>query len=443
MSKREIFSQTHYNRDNKRPKLDLSVAEQNFAGNEHQSENKWGDDIEDEVLLIASQVCEASFSSKNSTLPGYSICMQPKLTSTQICQPQILGKNEFPFKIPLHTSAYNATAESNVANLADKINNHVDFKEKTLDELRLYVSHLQDENSKLISENIDITNKYRSKEGETKILRDNLLSHKKSVENLKLEQVHAQEEIQRQFNEKLAVVNSEVESLKAQLDSKNLEIMNLKKRRALDSHNVKVTHVTLSANETMPRHLYRHPDPKKSVNDSGIQTDLKSEMLHLKKPLRIGGNSSLENGRWCYKSSVLEFIQYHFAPVIIKAAYRRHHRRQHPYAAGINQTPIISRQSLSISIYKQIKLFLSEVLLQLETLEQRMTIAFQKEADQEYINATAKYIPIIRTDLLQAKYTAFEFCRKCASQQKDASAMNIHSFAGAPWFNSNSLLKCF
>ncbi|XP_032522890.2 uncharacterized protein LOC116774304 [Danaus plexippus] len=89
MSKRYIPQQ---NGIRKKAKLDITVSDHNFPlsqntapATEINESDIWDDEIDDEVVLLASQAYEKAISGQNNNeLPNYSVCMNPPSTSTQI-----------------------------------------------------------------------------------------------------------------------------------------------------------------------------------------------------------------------------------------------------------------------------------------------------------------------------------------------------------------------
>lgn len=206
----------------------------------------WGDDNDDEILLLASQACEQACNTHDlSLLPNYSICMQPGSTSTQLNSLPSTSKTEFTFKKP---SAYSSSIIS--THLKEKCNriasplpgitskiipksNAIDeltdedfifsdkiFKEQDSDHTYRQLLKLQEENAKLKSENGKLLEKCVTKEGEASILRTQLKSCQVSVDNARLEKVKAQERVQMEWTDKITAANNQMHDLRTQLDFK-------------------------------------------------------------------------------------------------------------------------------------------------------------------------------------------------------------------------------
>lgn len=166
--------------------------------------------------------------------------MKPPATSTQYFpEPQpSTSKTNFEFKIP--------TNNSNVISKCDRISSplhgisskvhpnamKVDFidddyiakdkiyKEQDSENIYKQLLQLQEENSKLKSENGKLLEKCVTKEGEVSILRTQLKSCQVAVDNVRLEKVRAQEKVQMDYTEKISTAKSELHNLRTQLDFK-------------------------------------------------------------------------------------------------------------------------------------------------------------------------------------------------------------------------------
>lgn len=206
----------------------------------------WGDDNDDEILLLASQACEQAYnSSELSLLPDYSMCMQPGSTSTQLNPQPSTSKTEFTFKKPSAQSSSiisthlkekcnrissplpgitcNVVSKGNVNDelsdedfiFSDKI-----FKGQDSEHTYRQLLQLQEENAKLKSENGKLLEKCVTKEGEASILRTQLKSCHASVDNARLEKIKAQEKAQIEWTDKMTAASNEMSNLRTQLDFK-------------------------------------------------------------------------------------------------------------------------------------------------------------------------------------------------------------------------------
>lgn len=144
--------------------------------------DNWGDDNDDEILLLASQACEDAYVNDISQIPDYSLCMQPGTTSTQYDPGPSTSKVSFLFKKP-------SAVPSNIVstNLKDKcsrissplpgisskitpkankpnISHDPIFKEDA-DYVYKQLLQFQEENAKLKSENGKLLEKCVTKEG--------------------------------------------------------------------------------------------------------------------------------------------------------------------------------------------------------------------------------------------------------------------------------------
>ncbi|CAG4994284.1 unnamed protein product [Parnassius apollo] len=281
MSKRFYFPQQHGER--KKAKLDITISDHNFplSQNGDRDQDNWGDDNDDEILLLASQACEQAYSGNTSTLPDYSICMQPSSTSTQIFEPtSSTSKTTFTFKKP--TADALSTVSTKLRDKCELISSPLPGMSKVIQKTnpdslaedmifndKIYQSdadyvyrqllQLREENSKLKSENGKLLEKYVTKEGEVSILRTQLKTSQMAADNARLEKIKVQEKVQMEWTDKLAAVNNQLQDLRTQLDFKNLEITSIKEKcKMLESSKVKLTQVTVAKNDISTSHRHNN-----------------------------------------------------------------------------------------------------------------------------------------------------------------------------------------
>lgn len=203
--------------------------------------DNWGDDNDDEILLLASQACEEAYIDHN-TLPDYSICMQPSSTSTQINKETPSTSNQgFSFKKPtfsplstVSTKMRNSfktissplpgmskDCKTDGVNISDDIiiNDHI-LKGQDFNQMYRQLLQLQEENTKLKSENGKLLEKCFTKEGEASILRTQLKTCQTAVDNARLEKIKAQEKAQMEWSEKFNALSNQMHDLRNQLDFK-------------------------------------------------------------------------------------------------------------------------------------------------------------------------------------------------------------------------------
>ncbi|XP_050355478.1 uncharacterized protein LOC126776770 [Nymphalis io] len=467
MSKRFIYPQQHGER--KKAKLDITVSDHNFplsqiAGPSKDNEptNTWGDDNDDEILLLASQACEEAFTEpNNTTLPDYSMCMQPSTTSTQISKPiPSTSKSTFSFKKPF--SPMNAVStkmrdglktissplpgmfkdcKRDSVNISEDIiiNDHI-YKGQNSDQVYRQLLQIQEENAKLKSENGKLLEKCFTKEGEASILRTQLKTCQIAVDNARLEKIKAQEKAQIEWSEKLTTVNNEMHELRNQLDFKNLEIISIKEKcKMLESNKVKLTQITVAGNDisSSQRHNNSMYGKKEAANftrkvkttSNSVQTEDKSYFLKLNVILR-NEHSKL--------SQILPFIleptkkQYSILDFNEKLQQRTDVQNKCRIFSTFHRlptTPCIGKEigksedtlsciyeelsRLAANKYGNIEIclnilnitqsFIKNVQQELEMISRRMTTAFQKEMDERYIDATFKLFVIEKNDLLSGR----------------------------------------
>ncbi|XP_048481220.1 uncharacterized protein LOC105381383 [Plutella xylostella] len=330
MSKRYIFPQQYGER--KKPKLDVSISDHNFPLSQNPGPNKesnqtdnWGDDNDDEILLLASQACEDVFNVHDiSQVPNYSMCMQPGSTSTQIANEPgpSSSKSSFSFKkpatsLPNYTStnikdkcnrissplpgitpkvASSMNGHSNVSD--DLIFNDQVYKGQDSEHIYRQMLKLQEENAKLKSENGKLLEKCVTKEGEASILRTQLKSSQMAVDSARLDKLKAQEKVQMEWTEKLTAANKQMQDLRTQLDFKNLEIISTKEKcKMLENSKVKLTQVTVAGNDVSFSHrnnnsihinepMMMTQSRRMKLAHSGAQTDGKTYFVKLNKTCR-------------------------------------------------------------------------------------------------------------------------------------------------------------
>ncbi|CAH0591471.1 unnamed protein product [Chrysodeixis includens] len=331
MSKR-YFPQQQGER--KKAKLNISVSDHNFPLSQNNELNKvsnnddnWGDDNDDEILMLASQACEEAYSSNDiSILPDYSMCMQPGSTSTQkgSTSSQIrfqpspsTSKTEFTFKKPSFNSPSaisthlkekcnrissplpgisskmipNTNGQLS-ANLSDDlIFNDKVCKGQDIDQMYRKLLQMQEECEKLKSVNGKLMEKCVTKEGEASILRTQLKTCQTSVDNARLEKIKALEKVQVECTEKLTAANKQMHDLRTQLDFKNLEIISVKEKcRKLESSKVKLTQVMVTGNDISQRHLnltqnesITTQSKRSKTLSTSVQTENQAHLLQLHK----------------------------------------------------------------------------------------------------------------------------------------------------------------
>ncbi|RVE52293.1 hypothetical protein evm_003083 [Chilo suppressalis] len=329
MSKRYVFNQQHGER--KKARLDVTISDHNFPLSQNttskaQEPDNWGDENDDEILLLASQACEQAYNDI-STLPDYSLCMQPEKTSTQYEPAPSSSKNTFTFKKPssnpasaitTHLKNKCSTISSPLPGISNKVeasqNENVTFggddlvfndkicKGQDPDFMFRQLLKLQEENAKLKSENGKLLEKCVTKEGESSILRTQLKSCQVAVDNARMDKIKAQEQMEIDWTEKLTAVNKQMCDLRTQLDFKNLEIISVKEKcKKLESNKLRLTQVTVANNDISSSHRNNNrtfsTDIISQIRNvktisNGIQTEDKAAFIKLNKIARIG-NSKL------------------------------------------------------------------------------------------------------------------------------------------------------
>ncbi|XP_041969748.1 uncharacterized protein LOC121726438 isoform X1 [Aricia agestis] len=465
MSKRFIYQQQVG--DRKKAKLDVTAADHNFPLSQNAARssevtneaNTWGDDNDDEILLLASQACEEVYGGQDiSLLPDYSIAMQPSSTSTQICEPvPSTSKSAFAFKKPITPVNINKVKESDrissplpgisskVKNDGINISEDLILSDKICDNLDPNYAYrqllqLQEENAKLKSENGKLMEKCVTKEGEASILRSQLKTCQVAVDNARIEKIQAQEKAQMEWSEKLLAANNQMQDLRTQLDFKNLEIISIKEKcKMLESSKVKLTQVTIAGNDisasqklnssSIANDNNRKNNRIKTISNA-VQTDGKSHFLKLSTVLRLD-SSNLDDilplilEPTMETCSLLDFNEKLRRPVDLsqnkcRMLYAFHQLPSTPHTNKRNKKAKISLPSIykdvasiiahqghtfenNIRLLDIVKEVLSKVLTELDTISQRMTSAFHKEMDEKYIEATNTMHLINKIDLISGR----------------------------------------
>ncbi|XP_045453737.1 uncharacterized protein LOC123663040 [Melitaea cinxia] len=466
MSKRLVFPQQCGER--KKPKLDITVSDHNFPLSQNAGPSKdvsqvdnWGDDNDDEILLLASQACEEAYNDNNTTLPDYSICMQPSSTSTQINkETPSTSKQEFSFKKPTFSplSAVSTKMRSSFKTISSPLpgmakdcktdgvkvsdeiifNDHI-HKGQDFNQMYRQLLQLQEENTKLKSENGKLLEKCFTKEGEASILRTQLKTCQTAVDNARLEKIKAQEKAQMEWSEKLNALSNQMHDLQNQLDFKNLEMISVKEKcKMLESNKVKLTQVTVAGNDIFGSQRHNngvcikqdaasHVKKVKTLSNS-VQTEDKSHFLKLNLVLREE-ESKL--------SQILPFIlepttdQYSILNYNEKLRQRTDVQNKCRIFSTFHKLPktrvkkdicktrvnlnciyedlsyISANRNGSVEMYLNIvKVTMStlkELRQELEAIIHRLTSAFQKEMDERYIDATSKPLIVKENELLSGR----------------------------------------
>ncbi|XP_073954263.1 mutagen-sensitive 304 [Choristoneura fumiferana] len=461
MSKR-FFPQQHGER--KKAKLDITISDHNFPLSQS-SETKndadnWGDDIEDEMLLQASQACEQAFHN-NSTLPDFSLCMQPGATSTQMFPQPSTSKAEFHFKKPSINSPQLTSTHlkdkctrissplpgmsARITQVTDtmKFNDDLIYNDKVYkgqdsDHIYRQLLQMQEENAKLKSENGKLLDKCVTKEGEASILRTQLKTCQVAVDNARLEKIKAQEKVQMEWTEKLSIVSGQMHDLRTQLDFKNLEIISIKEKcKMLESSKVKLTQVTVPSNDISSSHrhsissTYNAPASQRrlKMTSSSAQTDSRAHFLNLNKtsfkapsklmpilplileptseqPSLLEHNDKLRTDRDDFPRSCRVLGAFHRLPATPSVRRQQSDCKvsigclQEDLTCMANGTGLEERLD---KIVKATSASLTSVLCELRAVASRATTAFLRQMDERYIAAAATYLCVTRHTLLAAR----------------------------------------
>ncbi|XP_023941777.1 uncharacterized protein LOC112048476 [Bicyclus anynana] len=460
MSKRYIFPQQCG--DRKKAKLDVTVSDHNFPlsqnfgpGKDGDQLNDWGDDNDDEILLLASQACEDAFNEHNvSDLPNYSMCMLPTTTSTQLYEPvPSTSTSTFQFKKPTSSPVNVVTTKlkdkcerissplpgmskvctTNKINISGDIIVNNNTNKQDSNDIYTQLLKLQEENSKLKVENGKLLEKCVTKEGEASILRTQLKASQVSVDHARLEKVKVQERMQMEWSSKWTAVTNQMHDLRTQLDFKNLEIISMKEKcKVLESNKVKLTQITLAGHDiTMSQRNNGYgahdstPYVKKhKTSSSAVQTEDTSHLLQINVPMRDGVSTLPQilplvitplDKQW----SLLDYNEKlrQSADTARCRVYSTFHRLPSTPKVCKEKRKIVNLNSVHetlsnmtacrewtgeefLNVYKSIKECLLDVQCELATVSQRVTTAFQKEMDEKYIDITSKLLTINKIDLL-------------------------------------------
>ncbi|XP_063537642.1 uncharacterized protein LOC134747023 [Cydia strobilella] len=448
--------------ERKKAKLDITISDHNFPLSQNAAANddfdNWGDDNDDEMLLMASQACEQAYGN-NTTLPDFSLCMQPGATSTQMFAEPGPSK-EITFKKPTVNSPHltsiylkdkctrissplpgmSSKVISNGETMKyndDLIYNDKVYKGQDPDHVYRQLLQLQEENAKLKSENGKLMDKCVTKEGEASILRTQLKSCQVSVDNARMEKIKAQEKVQMEWTEKLAAVNGQMHDLRTQLDFKNLEIISIKERcRMLESTKVKLTQVTVSNNEISSSHRHNNTSSNHNLSltqrrvktsSAAAQTDSKAHFWKLHKshnsatpnltsllpsileptteqPSLLDYNEKLQTDLDQSQRPCRVFSTFHRVPATTVSK-----QREGQMTVGCiheDLTSITNGENVAEKLDKIVKAtcaVLTKVQQQLKEVQSRATTAFQRDMDQRYIDVSGTFVPVPRRSLLSGR----------------------------------------
>ncbi|KAG6442889.1 hypothetical protein O3G_MSEX002556 [Manduca sexta] len=498
MSKRYF---PHEYGDRKKAKLDVSISDHNFPlsqNNSYQESNKadtWGDENDDEMLLLASQACEEACNNNDiSQLANYTICMQPASTSTQICQPGPSAKTSFVFKKP--SSNPSSTLSTHLKDKCDRISsplpgfssklvgkdtrsvNQTDdfifndkiYKGQDSNVVYQQLLQMQEENAKLKSENGKLLEKCLTKEGEASILRTQLKNCQMSVDNARLEKIKAQEKVQMEYNEKLNLANNQMHDLRTQLDFKNLEIISIKEKcKKLESTKLKLTQVTVSGNDISAsnKHInnYNSNDytqvKRVKTTCSSVQTEDKVKFLKLNKasrkdiskldtvlPYLLQSAQSQQYSLLDYNEKLQKRTDLSHNKCRIYSTFLRAPSTPLPREGSFKiQTNCVyedlcciaagdSDQLRYFNVFTTIKSSLEEVVTRLETICRRMTSAFQKEMDEKYIESSTTYLDVKRNELLEGRALYKEEQEILARRMTAVLSYVLESSRGVDYYNN-------
>ncbi|CAH0719311.1 unnamed protein product, partial [Brenthis ino] len=472
MSKRLIFPQQYGER--KKAKLNISVSDHNFplsqssVSNKDQNDN-WGDDNDDEMLLLASQACEEAFKDPNlSILPNYSMCMQPSSTSTQIGEPQPSSSSSSHFqKTSLHSfkkpvcsplsivstklkdkyerissplPGLSKVCKSGGVNVMDDVIINDKCEGQNSEYIYRQLLELQEENKKLKTENGKLLDNCMTKEGEASILRTQLKTCQATVDNVRLEKIKVQEKAQMEWSVKSTAAKNQLDDLKTQLEFKNLEIIKMKEKcQMLESQKVKLTQVLVPTNDismsqSHNNSIHLNNDSKimsrkvKTASNS-VQTDDKSYFLKINIPQREELSKLCEilplimeptesqfsildyNEKLKLSPNIQNkcriFSTFHRLPTTASASkgVRRKNMHLNCIYEDLSYIATCKDKYLEkyICIFKVAKEVINDVQLELDTVHQRMTTAFQKEMDEKYDDVTSKMLTVEKRDLLRGR----------------------------------------
>ncbi|XP_045539407.1 uncharacterized protein LOC106713967 [Papilio machaon] len=479
MSKRVYYPQQQGER--KRAKLDVTRSDnhlplsQNNGRNKDDNQDNWGDEGDDEILLLASQACEQAYTDVDNSLPDYTICMKPSSTSTQNFDPgpststyldlfkkPINNYTSDPFKKPnaLNFTSPNIKNKSNlissplpnisrsVQNTNPNIIEDMIFNDKVHkgDTNFIYrqLLQLQEENSKLKSENGKLLEKCMTKEGEVSILRTHLKTSQTAADNARLEKIKVQERVQMEWTDKLAAANNQLQDLKTQLDFKNLEITSIKEKcKMLESSKVKLTQVNIPKHDISLSHrnsMYGVRDSTSSTQLARVKTSCKNIQTECRTltnivelnityrkdekkltrllPLTVESttdqytlleyNEKLQKPSDNLNNRCKVFSTFHRIPntpspradVRCKVTLNDVYKDLSFIAADEGSDEV---EQKILNIIQAAKIILQDTEVTLNTLELRMTTAFQKEIDEKYIDSSANFLIVSEEDLISGK----------------------------------------
>ncbi|CAH2263850.1 jg21588 [Pararge aegeria aegeria] len=465
MSKRYMFPQQYGER--KKAKLDVTVSDHNFPlsqnlgnGKDGNHGNSWGDDNDDEILLLASQACEEAYNDHNiSDLPNYSVCMQPETTSTQFCDPApSTSKTAFTFKKPTSSPiniittklkdkcdrissplpGMSKVCKMNGVNVSDDIIINDNIGKQDTDHIYRQLLKLKEENGKLKLENGKLLEKCVTKEGEASILRTQLKASQISVDSARLEKVKVQERMQMEWSDKVTAVSNQMHDLRTQLDFKNLEIISIKEKcKMLESNKVRLTQITVTGNDVTMSQRHNNNSyaghqavtqyKKLKTASSAVQTDEKSHFVQLNIPAREGisklpqilpliltptnnqcsildFNEKLRQSREANKCRI--YSTFHRLPSTPKVCKEKRKKMNlNTIYESLSKMAACRDWTVEdfLDVFKIAIEVLQDVQCELEMISQRMTTAFQKEMDEKYIDVTSNLLVVYKKDLLTGR----------------------------------------
>ncbi|KAL4718855.1 hypothetical protein ACJJTC_006136 [Scirpophaga incertulas] len=354
MSKRFVINQQYG--DRKKARLDISISDHNFPLSQNcmkESDNdNWGDDNEDEILLLASQACEEAYN-ESSILPDFSICMQPGSTSTQIEPIATTSKGGFMFKKPSNNPPRQ-------------------------------LLQLQEENAKLKSENGKLLEKCVTKEGEGFYSAE---KYKKLESNkLKLAQVTVgNNDILSSHRNNIQSNNSYPQVRKAKLSCTSVQTENHSCFLHLNMTHRKETSRLENILPLILESCKEHPISILDCNEKlQKHTDYSQNKCRIYSTYRIP--STPTHGEDNVRSKVQLSNIY----------------EDLTYIAAENGD-VASMHQRYLNVFKTVALALSELRAELELISERVTTAFQKEMDERYIESTSSFLCIDQLDLLKSK----------------------------------------
>ncbi|KPJ12128.1 hypothetical protein RR48_01706 [Papilio machaon] len=481
MSKRVYYPQQQGER--KRAKLDVTRSDnhlplsQNNGRNKDDNQDNWGDEGDDEILLLASQACEQAYTDVDNSLPDYTVCMKPSSTSTQNFDPGPSTSTYLdPFKKPINNYTSDSFKKPNALNFTSpNIKNKSNFISSPLPNISRSVQNtnpniiedmifndkvhkgdtdfiyrqllqLQEENSKLKSENGKLLEKCMTKEGEVSILRTHLKTSQTAADNARLEKIKVQERVQMEWTDKLAAANNQLQDLKTQLDFKNLEITSIKEKcKMLESSKVKLTQVNIPKHDISLSHrnssMYGVRDSISSTQlarvktcckniqtESGTLTNIIELNITYRKdekkltrllPLTVESttdqytlleyNEKLQKPSDNLNNRCKVFSTFHRIPnntpspradVRCKVTLNDVYKDLTFIAADEGSDEV---EQKILNIIRAAKIILQDIEVTLNTLELRMTTAFQKEIDEKYIDSSANFLIVSEEDLISGK----------------------------------------